>query len=114
MPKTEPWFVRLTLHGFDKASALMKDFGYRGRDVLAEDAMSVLAAVKSGAKLPDCIDAARRRYQQIIIERNAKEAANAPADSSKQAGQRSSPGQPSPRQTGRGTGNTDDYPDDRR
>lgn len=114
MAKTETWFVRLTLQGFDKASTLMKDFGYRGRDVLAEDAMSVLAAVKAGAKLPDCIDAARRRNRQIMIERGAKELANAAAESSKNVGQRNPPGQPSSDQISRKAANSDNDPSDRR
>ena len=112
MPKTETWFVRLTLQGFDKACTLMRDFGYRGRDGLAEDALSVLAAVKAGAKLPDCIDAARRRNQQIMVERKARELPNA-AEKSKQDGQNNSSGQPSSHQVGNSPGNSARQLDDR-
>ena len=114
MAKTETWPVRLTLQGFDKACTMMKDFGYRGRDIFAEDALSVLAAVKVGAKLPDCIDVARRRHQQIMIERKAKEFANVATEATKQDSQHNSSGQPSSNQAGNNAGNSAPHLDDRR
>jgi hypothetical protein len=114
MAKTETWFVRLTMHGFDKANNLMKAFGYSGRDTLAEDAMSVLAAAKSGATLPDCIDAARRRYQKIIVQNMEKELANAATGSTQHRGESNSHGKPSLSPTSVDAGHADPQPDNRR
>ena len=76
MAKTEPWPVRLTIDGFDKAGRLMNDFGYRSRDVFAAHAMEALAAVKAGNRLPDFIDEARQRHQTIMMQRAIKDQSN--------------------------------------
>ena len=85
MAKTEPWPVRLTIDGFDKAGRLMSDFGYRSRDVFAAHAMEALAAVKAGKKLPGFIDEARQRHLTIMMQRATKEQNNAKEDSPEKA-----------------------------
>ena len=85
MAKTEPWPVRLTSDGFDKATRLMNDFGYRSRDVFAAHTLEALAAVKAGKKLPDFIDEARQRHHTIIMQRATKERSNAKDDSPEKA-----------------------------
>lgn len=85
MAKTEPWPVRLTIDGFNKASRLMNDFGYRSRDVFAAHAMEALAAVKAGKRLPDFIEEARQRHQTIMMQRAIKEQSNVKNDGAENA-----------------------------
>lgn len=82
MAKTEHWFTRLSVPTIDRIERLMSDFGFRSRDAFIEQAYLVLEAVRNGQSVPICVEEARQRHQQILIERSAKEKANAEGSTS--------------------------------
>jgi len=70
--KTEPFFTRLSASTSDRIVRLMREFGYRSRDVFTEEALHVLEQVREGKAIPDCVAEAQQRQQRILLERRAR------------------------------------------
>lgn len=69
MTKKLQWFVWLTKSGAALGDRLKAEAGYKGRDELVHDALSLLVSIRSGNGVPYVVEKAKERRQKRLAER---------------------------------------------
>lgn len=74
MAKTETFHLKIPQATALLADRIKVECGYSGRDDLLKDVLETLYAIKTGAGLPAFIDDVKRRRQEILAEREKRNA----------------------------------------